>query len=102
MCGGTCEQGCSEWCSLPGQLRPRDGEINIRNGRGGGEIFCAQKVLNYLIQIKENSINNCDFLKFIIPLKGGECHDWSRAPKYLSLLGSSRCVTSVTIILNTV
>ena len=50
-----------------------------------------------LNQIKENSINNCEFLKLALCLRGGHCGYSPRSPKNLDtrldVIRSEVCVT---------
>ena len=48
----------------------REGKVNIFKKKS---VFMRSIHLKLLCQIKGNSINNCDFIKFIISVMGDRC-----------------------------
>jgi len=52
-----------KWCGSMGQHSPRGSKMNILNKKIN---FLCSKNFKFFRQMKENSINKCEFLNFII------------------------------------
>jgi hypothetical protein len=73
-----------KWCGSMGQHSPRGGKINILNEKIN---FLCSTNFKFLRQIKENSINNCEFLNFIIIFSGSPCYCLPKASENLAMPG---------------
>jgi hypothetical protein len=69
------------------------GKYSQRGNKIGYKINILNKTFDFLVstnfkllsQIKENSINHCDIIKFIIYVRGCYCCGSSHVPKHLTL-----------------
>jgi len=74
-----------KWCGSVGQHSPRGGKTNILNKKKNN--FLCSTNFKLLRQIKENSINNCEFLSFIIFFSGSPCYCLPQALENLAMPG---------------
>lgn len=73
-----------KWCGSMGQHSPRDSKMNILNKKIN---FLLSNNFKFLRQIKENSINNCEFLNFINFFSGSPCYCLPQASENLAIPG---------------
>jgi hypothetical protein len=74
------------WAAASKGLQNKCFKIKIMN-------FCTLTDFKLLSQIKGNSVNVFDFLKFIISVRDGSCNNSTQVPKSLEYCSLSRSIT---------